>query len=89
MRHVHTCALAIVSQAGAARLSHRSIYPVRTGTGTIPTDEITIAAQLYMGLQQIFREHPQLQPRPLFITGESYAGKYVPSIGASCVCVCV
>jgi vitellogenic carboxypeptidase-like protein len=39
------------------------------------------AEDLYRGLLRFFDEHPHLQQRPLFITGESYAGKYVPSIG--------
>ena len=41
-----------------------------------------VAADLYIGLQGFFSRYPELQDRPLFITGESYAGKYVPSIGA-------
>lgn len=39
-----------------------------------------MAADLYEGLYGFFKAHPQLQPRPFFITGESYAGKYIPSI---------
>lgn len=41
-----------------------------------------VATDLYVGLQKFFGKYQDLQPRPLFITGESYAGKYVPSIGA-------
>lgn len=40
-----------------------------------------VAEDLYEGLQGFFRKRPELRRRPLFITGESYAGKYVPSIG--------
>lgn len=40
-----------------------------------------IATDLYAGLQNFFALHTELQARPLFITGESYAGKYVPAIG--------
>lgn len=36
---------------------------------------------LYAGLQAFFRAHPALQRRPLFVAGESYAGKFVPSLG--------
>lgn len=39
-----------------------------------------IAADIYEALQGFFQRHSHLQARPLFITGESYAGKYVPSI---------
>lgn len=53
------------------------------GSLGIPTDEMQIATDLYAGLQQFFSRHSDLQARPLFITGESYAGKYVPAIGVS------
>ena len=61
--------------------------PVGTGYSVagkrgIPTDEMEVAADLYIGLQEFFGRYEELQDRPLFITGESYAGKYVPSIGA-------
>jgi Serine carboxypeptidase len=45
------------------------------------TCESQAAEDLYQGLLCFFDEQPHLQQRPLFITGESYAGKYVPSIG--------
>ncbi|KAL3157467.1 hypothetical protein ABBQ32_011934 [Trebouxia sp. C0010 RCD-2024] len=51
------------------------------GSLGIPTDEMQIATDLYAGLQHFFSRHTDLQARPLFITGESYAGKYVPAIG--------
>ena len=40
-----------------------------------------IATDLYAGLQNLYAQHTDLQACPLFITGESYAGKYVPAIG--------
>ncbi|KAL4420440.1 hypothetical protein ABPG75_010096 [Micractinium tetrahymenae] len=61
--------------------------PVGVGFSTpgqrrrIPRDEMTLAADLYAGLQAFFQRFPDLQARPLVIAGESYAGKYVPSIG--------
>ena len=39
-----------------------------------------VAADLYAALQSFYRTHPSFRHRPLVITGESYAGKYVPSI---------
>ena len=51
------------------------------GNGRIPTDEMEMAAHLYIGIQAFFARHADLRRRPFFITGESYAGKYVPSIG--------
>lgn len=42
-----------------------------------------IATDLYAALQSFFHKYKDYRKRPLFITGESYAGKYVPSIGVS------
>jgi vitellogenic carboxypeptidase-like protein len=39
-----------------------------------------MASDLYEGLWTFFDQHPELQQRPLFIAGESYAGKYIPSL---------
>ena len=52
------------------------------GRGKIPTTETEVAEDLYAALQQFFQA-PGLQGRPLYVAGESYAGKYVPSIGGS------
>ncbi len=51
------------------------------GSLGIPSDETQIATDLYAGLQKFYALHKNLQNRPLFITGESYAGKYVPALG--------
>ncbi|KAK9804643.1 hypothetical protein WJX73_003407 [Symbiochloris irregularis] len=51
------------------------------GSRKIPTDELEIATDLYEGLQAFYTKHAELSGRPLFITGESYAGKYVPAAG--------
>ena len=56
-------------------------FDPRPGNGRIPTDEMEMAAHLYIGIQAFFARHADLRRRPFFITGESYAGKYVPSIG--------
>ena len=42
---------------------------------TIPTDELTLAADLYAALQAFFERYPEMQPRPLVVAGESYAGR--------------
>ncbi|GFR46687.1 hypothetical protein Agub_g8305 [Astrephomene gubernaculifera] len=52
----------------------------RPGTASIPDNELDVAWDLYRALQSFYRTHPQLASRPLVVTGESYAGKYVPSI---------
>ena len=54
------------------------------GKRGIPTEELEYAADLYIALQGFFAKHKELQQRPLFITGESYGGKYVPVIGNAC-----
>ena len=56
------------------------------GERGIPTDELEVAADIYVSLQLFFSRHKELQERPLFITGESYGGKYVPAIGVTHAC---
>ena len=56
------------------------------GEKGIPTDELEVAADIYVSLQLFFTKHKELQERPLFITGESYGGKYVPAIGVPHAC---
>ena len=43
-------------------------------------DEKAVANQLYGFLQAFLVLHPELASRPFFVTGESYAGHYVPAI---------
>ncbi|KAL6615630.1 hypothetical protein ACP70R_037900 [Stipagrostis hirtigluma subsp. patula] len=45
----------------------------------IPKDEPTIAAHLLAALQSFMALDPTFRARPLFLTGESYAGKYIPA----------
>eukprot|EP01018_Ginkgo_biloba_P011601 Gb_32811 [translate_table: standard] len=47
----------------------------------IPTNQDQIATDVYSALQAFFDANPQFRPRPFYVTGESYAGKYVPSVG--------
>ena len=61
--------------------AHQSKCAVLTGSEGIPTDEMEMAVDLYAALQGFFGRYAELAARPFFITGESYAGKYVPSIG--------
>ncbi|KAI5640691.1 serine carboxypeptidase domain-containing protein [Phthorimaea operculella] len=44
------------------------------------TDMDTYGAHLYSALQQFLQVFPELRAAPLYIAGESYAGKYVPSL---------
>ncbi|CAH0484684.1 unnamed protein product [Peronospora farinosa] len=52
---------------------------VRDEVGHVNTQE-EVAEQLYRGLQEFFRRHPEYSHNPLYICGESYAGKYAPSL---------
>ncbi|KAJ3682751.1 hypothetical protein LUZ60_012978 [Juncus effusus] len=61
-----------------------------TGTGfsysTDPRDtrfgETTISNDLYNFLQAFFTEHPQFLDNEFYITGESYAGHYIPAFAS-------
>lgn len=70
-------------------LNHHLIYidnPVGTGFSFTKndkgycTDEAQVGQQLYATLVQFFKLFPELQTRKFFVTGESYGGKYVPSL---------
>ena len=43
------------------------------------TNQTTIGQDLYAALSQFFEMFPDLRSNDFFVTGESYAGKYVPS----------
>ncbi|XP_041985550.1 uncharacterized protein LOC121737884 [Aricia agestis] len=45
------------------------------------TNQTQIGSSLYFALQQFLTVFPELRPAPLFIAGESYAGKHIPSLG--------
>ncbi|XP_063541544.1 venom serine carboxypeptidase-like [Cydia strobilella] len=69
-------------------LNHHVIYidsPVGAGfsftndTNGYCTDETQVGEQLYSTITQFFQLFPELQKNDFFITGESYAGKYVPA----------
>lgn len=62
--------------------------PVGTGysftVGQIPgysTNEVEVADNLYSCLEQFFTLLPKYQANDFYLTGESYAGKYIPAIG--------
>ncbi|XP_034827925.2 venom serine carboxypeptidase-like [Maniola hyperantus] len=85
----------IAKKGGFARrkyhwaLEHNLIFidnPVGTGFSFTDdekgycTDEACVADGLYDCLQQFFTMFPSLRNNEFYITGESYAGKYIPSI---------
>ncbi|PSN57995.1 hypothetical protein C0J52_08092 [Blattella germanica] len=69
--------------------THSMIYidnPVGTGysfTGSndgYATNETSVGENLYSAILQFFQLFPELQKNDFYITGESYAGKYVPAL---------
>ena len=46
------------------------------------TNEDELSEQFYMALQGFYSLHPEYRDCPLYVTGESYGGKYVPYIAA-------
>lgn len=68
--------------------NHSVIYidnPAGTGfsftNGGYAQNQTKVGEDLYQALVQFFTLFPELQANPFFITGESYAGKYIPSAG--------
>ncbi|XP_042756129.1 serine carboxypeptidase-like 50 [Lactuca sativa] len=47
----------------------------------IPRDQNAVARHLFIAIRKFITLDPLFKSRPIYITGESYAGKYVPSIG--------
>jgi carboxypeptidase C (cathepsin A) len=65
--------------------------PVGTGFSYADThrddvfDEDGVSEDMYQFLVKFFEMHPEYQKLPFFITGESYAGHYIPAISARVV----
>lgn len=58
--------------------------PVGTGfsfSESFVTNQTEVGAHLYDALTQFFTLFPELQTNDFFVSGESYAGKYIPAIG--------
>lgn len=47
----------------------------------IPRDELSVAKHLFFAITAFLELNPSFKSRPVYIAGESYAGKYVPAIG--------
>ncbi|KAK7362563.1 hypothetical protein VNO77_04679 [Canavalia gladiata] len=47
----------------------------------IPTDQNTVAKHLFAAITRFIQLDPLFKHRPIYIAGESYAGKFVPAIG--------
>ncbi|KAJ1384073.1 Serine carboxypeptidase, serine active site [Sesbania bispinosa] len=48
----------------------------------IPHDEDGVSNDLYDFLQEFFKAHPEFVKNNFFITGESYAGHYIPALAS-------
>jgi len=63
--------------------------PAGTGFSYANTDyihnETMVAAEMYAFMQGFLTKYPQYRQRDFFITGESYAGHYIPAMGANIV----
>ncbi|CAH1988617.1 unnamed protein product [Acanthoscelides obtectus] len=69
--------------------SHSVIYidsPVGTGFSFTENEkgyarnQSQVGSELYEALQQFFQLFPEIRKNDFFVTGESYAGKYVPAL---------
>lgn len=73
-------------------MAHNLIYidnPVGTGYSFTDNDkgyvtnETAVGRDLHDALTQFFKMFPELQTNDFFVTGESYAGKYVPALSSA------
>jgi vitellogenic carboxypeptidase-like protein len=65
--------------------------PVGTGysyskpAGHYAHSEPELSRQLYFAMQEFYHRHPEYRSCPLYVTGESQGGKYVPSVARKIV----
>ncbi|KAL1317356.1 hypothetical protein AAHE18_15G127300 [Arachis hypogaea] len=58
-----------------------NFYELAAITQEIPTDQNGVAKHLFAAITRFVEHDPIFKNCPIYITGESYAGKYVPAIG--------
>ncbi|XP_043693972.1 serine carboxypeptidase-like 50 [Telopea speciosissima] len=56
-------------------------FSIASSPAEIPRDQETMANHLIAALTSFISSDPLFKSRPLYITGESYGGKYVPAVG--------
>ncbi|KAJ4836755.1 hypothetical protein Tsubulata_027651 [Turnera subulata] len=56
-------------------------FSIASSPEEIPGDQLSVAKHLYAAITGIIESDPLFKNRPIYITGESYAGKYAPAIG--------
>ncbi|URD99586.1 serine carboxypeptidase-like [Musa troglodytarum] len=57
-------------------------FSYTTDDGDIRHDENGVSNDLYDFLQEFFKEHPEYATNDFYITGESYAGHYIPALAS-------
>ena len=55
-------------------------FSVASSSQEIPTDQKGVAKHLFAAITRFVQLDPVFKYCPIYITGESYAGKYVPAI---------
>ncbi len=58
-------------------------YSLVRGDADLCVNQTCVARDFYMFLVGFLERHPEYRARPLYLSGESYAGHYVPSIAAT------
>ncbi|XP_023764075.2 serine carboxypeptidase-like 50 [Lactuca sativa] len=56
-------------------------FSIASTSEEIPRDQHAVARHLFIAIRKFIALDPLFKSRPIYITGESYSGKYVPSIG--------
>jgi vitellogenic carboxypeptidase-like protein len=56
-------------------------FSIAANPEEIPRNQPVVAKHLFKAIIGFLEQNPNFKNRPLYITGESYAGKYVPAIG--------
>ncbi|KAL4586694.1 hypothetical protein LXL04_011336 [Taraxacum kok-saghyz] len=56
-------------------------FSIAASPEEIPRDQNAVAKHLSIAIKKFIASDSLFESRPIYITGESYAGKYVPSIG--------
>ncbi|CAL1404150.1 unnamed protein product [Linum trigynum] len=56
-------------------------FSVASDPAEIPRDQDAVAKHLYAAITGFLELYPAFRSRQIYITGESYAGKFIPSIG--------
>ncbi|GAA0159021.1 serine protease [Lithospermum erythrorhizon] len=56
-------------------------FSIASSRSEIPTNQNDLAKHLWIAFQELLSVDPSFKTRPIYLTGESYAGKYIPAFG--------